>query len=58
MSDVARDYRQMCDKELQVYRELLDTEVFRETRIAGGATRCTYRVLRPKRKKVTSDKKE
>lgn len=51
VSEVARDYRQMCDKELQVYRELLGTEVFRETRIAGGATRCTYRVLRPKRKK-------
>lgn len=51
VSDVARDYRQMCDKELQLYRELLGTEVFRETRIAGGATRCTYRVLRPKRKK-------
>ncbi len=47
MTDVARDYRQVCERELEVYRELLGTQVFRESRIAGGATRCTYRVLRP-----------
>lgn len=51
VSEVARDYRQMCDKELGAYRELLGAEVFRETRIAGGATRCTYRVLPPKKRK-------
>jgi predicted ArsR family transcriptional regulator len=38
----------LCDQELIVYRELLETEVFRESRIAGGASRCAYRVLRPK----------
>lgn len=50
LTDVARDYRQLCERELQVYRELLETEVFRESRIAGGASRCIYRVLKPKRK--------
>ncbi len=49
LSDVARDYRQLCERELQVYRELLGTEVFRESRIAGGAARCVYRVLKPKK---------
>ncbi|HEX8177707.1 MAG TPA: helix-turn-helix domain-containing protein [Pyrinomonadaceae bacterium] len=50
LTDVARDYRQLCERELQVYKELLETEVFRESRIAGGASRCIYRVLKPKRK--------
>ncbi len=50
LTDVARDYRQLCERELQVYRELLETEVFRESRIAGGATRCIYRILRPTKK--------
>ena len=44
---LAREYRQLCDQELVVYRELLESEVFRESRIAGGASRCAYRVLRP-----------
>ena len=47
MTEVARDYRQVCERELEVYRELLGTEVFRESRIAGGASCCAYRVLRP-----------
>ena len=49
MTEVARDYRQVCERELEVYRQLLDTEVFRESRIVGGASRCVYRVLRPKK---------
>jgi predicted ArsR family transcriptional regulator len=49
MTDVARDYRQVCERELEVYRELLGTQVFRESRIVGGASRCAYRVLKPKR---------
>ncbi|MFN2456269.1 MAG: helix-turn-helix transcriptional regulator [Pyrinomonadaceae bacterium] len=49
--DVARDYRQMCERELDVYRRLLETEVFRESRIAGGATHCVYRVMKPKARK-------
>src|SRR2546423_6205326 len=48
-AEVAREYRQLCDRELLVYRELLGAEVFREARIAGGASRCAYRVLRPKK---------
>ena len=48
-ADLAREYRQLCDQELIVYRELLDTEVFRESRIAGGSSRCAYRVMRPRR---------
>ena len=47
--ELAREYRQLCDQELIVYRELLGTEVFRESRIAGGATRCAYRVMRPQK---------
>jgi len=50
-AEVAREYRQLCDQELIVYRELLAAEVFRESRIAGGATHCAYRVLRPKGRK-------
>lgn len=50
LTEVARDYSQLCERELQVYRELLETEVNRESRIAGGASRCVYRVLKPKRK--------
>lgn len=49
-AELAREYRQLCDQELVVYRELLETEVFRESRIAGGASRCAYRVMRPKGK--------
>ncbi|MBD0327688.1 MAG: transcriptional regulator [Pyrinomonadaceae bacterium] len=50
MTEVARDYRQVCERELEVYRALLETEVFRESRIVGGAPRCVYRVLRPQKK--------
>jgi predicted ArsR family transcriptional regulator len=49
-AELAREYRQLCDQELVVYRELLGTEVFRESRIAGGASRCAYRVMRPKKR--------
>ena len=47
-AELAREYRQLCDQELIVYRELLAAEVFRESRIASGASRCAYRVMRPK----------
>jgi predicted ArsR family transcriptional regulator len=47
-AELAREYRQLCDQELVVYTELLETEVLRESRIAGGASRCAYRVLKPK----------
>ena len=50
MTEVARDYRQACERELEVYRELLGTQVFRESRIVGGASHCAYRVLRPNKK--------
>ena len=48
-AEVARDYRQLCDQELSVYRRLLGAEVVRESRIAGGAPSCVYRVLRPEK---------
>jgi predicted ArsR family transcriptional regulator len=48
-AELAREYRQLCDQELTVYRGLLGAEVFRESRIAGGASRCVYRVMRPKK---------
>ena len=48
-AEVAREYRQLCDRELLVYRELLGAEVFREARIAAGASRCAYRLLRPQK---------
>jgi predicted ArsR family transcriptional regulator len=47
LDSVAREYRQVCDRELEVYRKLLDTEVYRESRIVSGATQCAYRVLKP-----------
>ena len=53
-AEVAREYRQLCDRELLVYRELLGAEVFREARIAGGASRCAYRVLRPKKARTVA----
>src|SRR5256714_1100559 len=49
--ELAREYRQLCDQELIVYRELLEAEVFRESRIAGGSSRCAYRVMKPKGRK-------
>jgi predicted ArsR family transcriptional regulator len=49
-AELAREYRQLCDQELIVYRELLGAEVSRESRIADGATRCAYRVPKPAKK--------
>ena len=57
-AEVAREYRQLCDRELLVYRELLGAEVFREARIAGGASRCAYRVLRPKKVNLAARQKQ
>lgn len=48
-SEVAREYAQLCDRELEVYRTLLAAPVTRESRIVGGASRCAYRVLNPER---------
>ena len=57
-AEVAREYRQLCDRELLVYRELLGADVFREERIAGGAARCAYRVLRPKKVNLAARQKQ
>ncbi|HEX8502624.1 MAG TPA: HTH domain-containing protein [Pyrinomonadaceae bacterium] len=54
-AELAREYRQLCDQELTVYRELLGAEVFRESRIAGGASRCAYRILRPMEESVNRE---
>lgn len=48
-AELAREYSQLCDQELIVYRELLETEVSRESRIASGATCCAYRVQKPRK---------
>lgn len=42
---VARQYAQLCDSELNLYAELLGTQVVRETRIACGQGACRYRIV-------------
>ena len=44
---VANVYCQLCDEELRIYRDLLDTEVVRDCRIAAGAKSCDYRISPP-----------
>ncbi|WP_425146956.1 helix-turn-helix transcriptional regulator [Deinococcus sp.] len=41
---VARDFGQLCDSELKLYRDLLGVNVVRESRIACGAAECRYRI--------------
>ena len=41
---VARDFQQLCDSELSLYRDLLGVAVTRESRIACGAAECRYRI--------------
>ncbi|MBB6098412.1 putative ArsR family transcriptional regulator [Deinobacterium chartae] len=41
---VAREYRQLCSAELELYARLLGAPVVRETQIAAGAASCLYRV--------------
>jgi predicted ArsR family transcriptional regulator len=45
--NIALSHPQVCQEELRVYREALGCEVFRECRIADGATLCEYRILPP-----------
>ena len=47
MLAVANVYCQLCDDELRTYRDLLETEVVRDCRIAAGAKSCDYRIFRP-----------
>jgi predicted ArsR family transcriptional regulator len=47
MIEVATEYSQVCDNEMRLYKELLETEVTRECRIASGAQSCDYRIDRP-----------
>jgi len=42
--DVARTYDELCATELDLYRELLQAPVRRETRIACDAPQCRYRI--------------
>jgi len=49
MLAVANVYCQLCDDELRTYRDLLETEVVRDCRIAAGAKSCDYRIYRPDR---------
>ncbi|MFC4455488.1 helix-turn-helix transcriptional regulator [Deinococcus sonorensis] len=41
---VAREFNQLCQSELTLYRELLQAPVTRESRIACGAAECRYRI--------------
>ncbi len=54
-ADVAREYTQLCDRELEVYRDLLETQIVRESRIIRGASRCVYHVLKPERTVTVSE---
>ena len=42
--EVARQFDELCGAEIELYRELLDAPVHRESRIACGAASCRYRV--------------
>jgi predicted ArsR family transcriptional regulator len=42
---LALDHQQICDEELRVYRNILDVDVVRECRIAGGFSSCIYKVF-------------
>jgi predicted ArsR family transcriptional regulator len=43
--DVARDQHSACDAELDLFREVLGTDVVRDTHIASGDRCCSYRVV-------------
>ena len=47
MVAVAERYPQVCDEELRVYRELLRTDVVRQSRIASGDLSCDYKISNP-----------
>jgi predicted ArsR family transcriptional regulator len=42
---VATGARTACDAELELFREVLDADVVRETHIASGDRCCTYRIV-------------
>jgi predicted ArsR family transcriptional regulator len=42
--EVATRHPQACDSELELYREVLGTDVVREAHIASGDRTCTYRI--------------
>jgi predicted ArsR family transcriptional regulator len=42
---LAREYQQICDEELRLYRSSLGFEVECECRIANGSSCCTYKVI-------------
>ncbi|NJD29420.1 MAG: helix-turn-helix domain-containing protein [Chloroflexi bacterium] len=44
---VARENSAACDAEITLFREVLETEVVRETHIAAGDRCCTYRISLP-----------
>ncbi len=45
--NVAYEFPQICQQERRLYAELLNCEVIREQRIAGGDQVCAYRILKP-----------
>jgi predicted ArsR family transcriptional regulator len=44
---VSAEHAAACQAELELFRELLDTDVQRETHIAAGDRCCTYRIGSP-----------
>lgn len=43
---VAREYPEVCRSELELYQDLLDCSLTRETHIVSGAGQCRYRLER------------
>jgi predicted ArsR family transcriptional regulator len=43
--EVARGQRSACDAELDLFRDVLDADVVRETHIASGDRCCSYRIV-------------
>src|SRR5581483_3053158 len=43
--EIAREFPQVCEEELRVYRQLLDCDVLCETSLAGGERASVYRIL-------------
>jgi len=47
--DVAKDHRQICQLELELFGKLLGAKVEREQHILEGEAQCVYRVKKPSR---------
>ena len=43
--EIAREFPQVCEEELRIYRQLLDCYVFCDTSLAGGERASVYRIV-------------